>query len=191
MWRYLKTLAILASLAPVVATAQDAPQFPLGELTPEVPQASPMTPPRLGQILLALDPAAKTNGVNLWQLTVSGVTVLVVYDLNADRMRAIAAVRPAEGITAAEMTRMMQANFDSALDARYAIAKDTLWATFIHPLAALQRDQLVVAIGQVVNLHQSYGTLYSSGLLHFNGGDSSALQRKLIDDLLAKAGKEI
>ncbi len=31
----------------------------------------------------------------------------------------------------------MQANFDTALDARYAIAKGALWSTFIHPLSDL------------------------------------------------------
>lgn len=189
--RYIKTLALTVALAPLMATAQDATPFSLGEAAPDTQEAAAMTPQRLGKILLALDPEAKTNGTNMWQLLVAGVTVLVVYDLNADRMRAIAPVRPVAGITPEEMVRMMQANFDSALDARYAIAKDMLWAAFIHPLAALQGEQLVKAIGQVVNLHQSYGTLYSSGLLQFNGGDSSAQQRKLIDDLLAKAGKEI
>lgn len=189
--RHLKTWALIAILAPMMAAAQDTRSFSLGEATPETQETAPMTPQRLGQILLALDPEAKTNGTNLWQFGVAGVTVLVVYDLDADRMRAIAPVRPVEGITPEEMARMMQANFDSALDARYAIAKGMLWAAFIHPLAALQGEQLVMAIGQVVNLHQSYGTLYSSGLLQFNGGDSLVQQRKLIDDLLAKAGKNI
>jgi hypothetical protein len=41
-----------------------------------------------------------------------------------------------------------------------------------------------------VNLAESYGTLYSGGALQFGGGDSGALQRQLIDDLLKK-GQEI
>jgi len=35
----------------------------------------------------------------------------------------------------------MQANFDSALDARYAIAKGKLWSAFIHPLSELNEEQ--------------------------------------------------
>ena len=85
---------------------------------------------------------------------------------------------------------MMQANFDSALDARYAIARGTLWSVFIHPLEALQKNELISGLGQVVNLAQSYGTLYSGGALQYGGGDSGTLQRRLIDELLKK-GEEI
>jgi hypothetical protein len=137
----------------------------------------------------ALDPEAQTNGT-AWQLSVKDVTVLIVTDEAADRMRAITPARRAEEITPAEMTRLMQANFDSALEARYAIAKDILWSAFIHPLRPLEKDQLISGIGQVVNLAQSYGTLYSGGALQYGGGDSGALQRALIDELLKK-GEEI
>ncbi|MEL7259304.1 MAG: hypothetical protein AAFN80_15945, partial [Pseudomonadota bacterium] len=86
--------------------------------------------------------------------------------------------------------RMMQANFDSALDGRYAIANDMVWATYIHPLSALEKDQLISGLGQIINLSKSYGTLYSGGAMQFGGGDSGALQRELIDELLKK-GQEI
>jgi hypothetical protein len=105
-------------------------------------------------------------------------------------MRAITPVRKQEDVPPEELTRLMQANFDSALDARYALAKGVLWSAFIHPLKPLEKDQLISGIGQVVNLAQSYGTLYSGGALLFGGGDSGALQRALIDDLLKK-GEEI
>ncbi|MEM6577256.1 MAG: hypothetical protein AAF678_02075, partial [Pseudomonadota bacterium] len=99
-------------------------------------------------------------------------------------------VRDTDDLSAEELTRMMQANFDTALDARYAIARDTVWATFIHPLRPLEKDQLISGLGQVVNLAQSYGTLYSGGAMSFGGGDSGALQRALIEELLKK-GQEI
>ena len=79
---------------------------------------------------------------------------------------------------------MMQANFDSALDARYAIAQGLLWATYIHPLAPLQKNQLISGVGQVVNLALTYGTAYSSGGLSFNGGDSNGITRELLEELL-------
>ncbi|PKQ11949.1 MAG: hypothetical protein CVT70_11845 [Alphaproteobacteria bacterium HGW-Alphaproteobacteria-1] len=149
----------------------------------------PMTLERLDAILRALDPEVQTNGT-MWQLTVKGVIVLIVTDETADRMRAITAVRKAEDVSPEELTRLMQANFDSALDARYAIANELLWSAFIHPLKPLEKNQLISGIGQVVNLAQSYGTLYSGGALQYGGGDSGALQRALIDDLLKK-GEEI
>jgi hypothetical protein len=105
-------------------------------------------------------------------------------------MRAMTPVAKAEDLTPEDLSRVLQANFDTALDARYAIAKDILWAAFIHPLKPLEKDEFISGLGQVVNLAQSYGTLYSGGALQYGGGDSGALQRALIDDLLKK-GEEL
>jgi len=200
------TLALTLALAlfPAALAAQDdAPQeppaddAPAADGQPETPEAEgpvaaaepAMTLERLDAIIMALDPGAVTNG-RAWQMKVGEVQVIVVTDEASDRMRAITPIREAEGIAPEEMTRMMQANFDSALDARYAIANGALWSAFIHPLGALEKDQFISGVGQVVNLAKSYGTLYSGGALRYGGGDSGDLQRKLIDDLLDK-GKEI
>ena len=81
----------------------------------------------------------------------------------------------------------MQANFDSALDARYSIAKDIIWGAFIHPLQELKDEEFLSGVGQAVNLALTYGEAYSSGGLIFGGGDSQSLrQRELIDRLLEK-----
>jgi len=148
-----------------------------------------MTLERLNQIVTTLDAEAKTDG-RVWQMQINGVPLLLITDPVNDRMRALSPVRGAEGLTPQELTRMMQANFDAALDARYAIANGTLWAAFIHPLSPLEKDQLISGLGQVVNLQQTYGTLYSGGALQYGSGDSQGLQRQLIDDLLKK-GEEI
>ncbi len=81
----------------------------------------------------------------------------------------------------------MQANFDSALDARYAIAKQTLWSVYLHPLSSLRDDEFLTGLGETVNLVSTFGTTYSSGLLNFGGGDSQAIkERQLIQELLDK-----
>ncbi len=148
-----------------------------------------MTLDRLDAIVRALDPEAQSNG-RMWQLTINEVQVLIVTDETADRMRAITPIAKADEVSPEDMQRILQANFDTALDARYAIAKDILWSAYIHPLTPLEKDQLNSGLGQVVNLAQSYGTLYSGGALQYGGGDSGALQRALIDELLKK-GEEI
>ena len=84
----------------------------------------------------------------------------------------------------------MQANFDSALDSRYALANGRLWSIFIHPFAALGNDRLISGIAQTVNVAKTYGTLYSGGALQLGGGDSNDLQRDLIERLL-KRGVDI
>lgn len=147
--------------------------------------AEPMTLARLEAILRAVDPGLESNGA-MFRLKVGEVQAIIVTDARADRMRILVPVRPAEGLGEADLQRMMQANFDSALDARYAIARGTLWSAFIHPLSPLGRDEFLSGLGQTVNLATSYGGLYASGGLIFQGGDSAPLQKALIEDLLKK-----
>lgn len=149
----------------------------------------PMTQARLVDILIAVDPDTQVSG-NQAQLTIRDVPVVIIMDPVADRMRAVVPIRAEAGIDGDELRRLMQANFDTALDARYAIANGRLWSTFIHPLSPLERDQFLSGLGQTVNLALSYGTLYSGGGLSFGGGDSGERQRELIEELLQK-GEEI
>jgi hypothetical protein len=149
----------------------------------------PMTLNRLTEIITALDPEVENRGT-AFRLTISDIPVIIVTDPRADRMRAMIPIRNAEGMTDQEVLRVMQANFDTALDARYAIAQGQLWAVFIHPLSPLEKDQLISGLGQAVNLARTYGTLFTGGAMQFGGGDSTQLHRELIDKLLKK-GEEI
>ncbi len=149
----------------------------------------PMTLERLGEIIQAVDPEAEAAGTS-FQLTVGDVPVVVVTDPRADRMRAMVPIRAAEELDPEELYRMMQANFDTALDARYALAQGRLWSVFIHPLSPLGKDEFLSAVGQVVNLALTYGSSYTSGALSFGGGDSNELHRQLIEELLKK-GEDI
>ncbi len=151
-----------------------------------------MTTKRMGEIIKRLDPKAKAAAnASAWQFHVEEVPVVVVTDAGNNRMRIMIALKQAAKMSAEELLRLSQANFDTALDARYAIAKGLLWATFIHPLSELHDKQFIAGIGQTVNAAKSYGTTYSSGLLSFGGGDSRGIiQRDLIDKLIKK-GQEI
>ena len=144
-----------------------------------------MTLERLGQIVQAVDPEAEVQDT-VMRLTVEDIPIFVVTDPANDRMRAMVPIRSVDEITPEELYRMMQANFDTALDARYAIAQDRLWAVFIHPFQSLEKDQLISGIGQTVNLALTYGNLYTGGALAYRGGDSPAIQRELIEKLLKK-----
>ena len=175
-----RALILLMAIA-LPLSAQEAEEAP--------PPEPPMTLDRLNQIVTAIDPEAQSNG-RVWHFRIAETEILIVTDPVADRMRAIAPVREAAGLSSEDLARMMQANFDAALDARYAIGQGTLWSAFIHPLASLEKNELLSGLGQVVNLKESYGSLYSGGALQYGGGDSEGLQRKLIDDLLKK-GEEI
>jgi hypothetical protein len=120
-----------------------------------------------------------------WQFEIEGFQTIVISDEKADRMRIIVPVVAMEEVDADRLQRIMQANFDSALDARYSIAKGVLWSAYIHPLSLLSEHQFVDALAQTVNLAATYGTTYSSGALVFGGGDSreeqSLYYRKIMD----------
>jgi len=148
--------------------------------------ADKMSNKRLDILIKRIDKNAEGE-LGYWSLKIDNQKILVITDEGADRMRIISPVINSEKLDLKQLTRIMQANFDSALDARYAIAKGVLWSAFIHPLSPLSDEEFIVGLGQVTNLISSFGGSYSSGLLTYRGGDSEGLRkRELIDELLKK-----
>jgi hypothetical protein len=175
------TLVLLLAATPLVA--QQTPD-PVAPPAPEQVEG-PMTLERMAQIVQALDPDVIANGPTL-QFNIDAIPVMIVADAAADRMRAMVPIASAEGLSAQDLMRMMQANFDTALDARYAVANGRLWGVFIHPLAPLEKDQLISALVQTVNVARSYGQTYSGGANIFGGGDSNGIYRELFEELRKK-----
>jgi len=141
---------------------------------------------RLATLIHRIDKKAKGEK-GYWQFQIQKHTVTVLTNEKADRMRIIIPIIESDKLEQQDMLRIMQANFDTALDARYAVAKQILWIAYIHPLATLSDDEFILGLAQTANLVNTFGTSYSSGLLSFNGGDSRAIQEKqLIQELLKK-----
>lgn len=177
-------LAALLSVSPLLALSSAAQDDP-----PELQVEGPMTLERLAAILTALDPETQQSGP-AFQLQIADVPLIVVTDPVADRMRAMVPIRAADGLPAEELMRLMQANFDSALDARYAVAQGRLWGVFIHPLSPLEREQLISGLVQTINVARTYGQTYSGGAEIFGGGDSGGIYQELFEELLEK-GQEL
>lgn len=145
-----------------------------------------MTLDHMGEIVQRIAPDAKRQNGS-WRFNIEGYQVSIFTDVKADRMRIIVPVESVENISSERLYRLMQANFDSALDVRYSIAQKILWSAFIHPLGSLGDEEFISGLGQAINLAETYGTVYSSGALVFGGGDSQDLRRReLIDRLLRK-----
>ena len=121
-----------------------------------------------------------------WDFTLQGYPVTVITDERADRMRIIVPVAKAEDIDSEQMKRLMQANFDSALDARYSIARGVLWSAFIHPLSELSDHEFIDGLAQTVNLAGTFGDSYSSGALIFGGGDSKQEQDRHYREIIER-----
>ena len=104
-----------------------------------------------------------------WEFEFSGVEMACLTDAEHDRMRIIAPITKVAALKAEQRDKMLEANFHSALDARYAISKGVVWAAYIHPLSALQESEVQPAMQQVAGLVQTFGTTYSSSDLVFRG----------------------
>ncbi len=147
-------------------------------------QAGPMTVERLNDLIFLLDENAERTA-NSWVFRINDLPLTVVSDPAADRMRMVIGIAEADSLTPELLERLMQANFDSALDARYSLAQDILWSTYIHPLSSLTTDEFISGLTQTMNLALTYGTSYSSGLFTFGGGDSGdIIQREELNRLL-------
>lgn len=150
-----------------------------------------MTIKRMNEIVLKIDKDANKPQEGAWQFRLANFPIMIVTDTNNNRMRMMVPIVDAKTLTKEDLMRIAQANFDSALDARYAVAQDVLWAVYIHPLRALYDRQFVSALAQTVTTAATYGKSYSSGAFVFGGGDSQGIiQQQLIDQLKDK-GLEI
>jgi len=140
---------------------------------------------RMHDILLRIDPELQGQ-LGSWLLQYETFKVQVITDENADRMRVIVPIMKVTDIEKEELIRLMQANFDSALDSRYSIANGVVWSAFIHPLSILSDEQFVSGFAQTVTAASTFGSTYSSGALIFRGGDSSEQQRQYYESILEK-----
>lgn len=140
----------------------------------------------LREAVRRIDPTAEFSQSGA-TFRVNMVPITLIYDINVDRMRLLAPVRPLDEIEPEIMIRMMQANFESALDARYAVAQGIVWSTFVHPLSSLTPDEFGSGLGQTVNLVTTFGSAYTSGAIIFGGGDGVTQERELIDELQEKS----
>jgi len=141
-----------------------------------------MTPERLELLVKRVDPRAQKMG-NGYVFKVEERPLRIVYDEQADRMRIITPIIPARDLPDGLLNRMLQANFDSVLDSRYAIGGGNVWSVFIHRLSSLTDEDLISGISQTAVAAETFGTTFSSGAVVFGGGDSSEINERLIERL--------
>ena len=106
-----------------------------------------------------------------WHFDYFGRVLIVLTDEAMNRMRIITPVVEVGELDAESVVTCLSANFDRALDARYAISGDYLWSAFIHPLGELENQQVVDALMQVATLAATYGTSFSSSGLTFGANE--------------------
>lgn len=178
-------------------TEQNAAPAAPSDIAPEAPSFDPdapdvTAPPEpsaaaiaslemIDKALKEIDDKIMRDG-NSWQFQIDETQILVVSDPIAERMRIMVPIIQADSLNLEILGRVMQANFDSALDARYAIANGLLWGTYIHPLNGLTEEEFLSGLGQTISIVNTFGTSFSSGTVVFGGGDSQEIVEEQIDE---------
>ncbi|MEO1529101.1 MAG: hypothetical protein AAFX06_27085 [Planctomycetota bacterium] len=123
----------------------------------------------LGRLLKAHAKVLEGSSEGFWHVEFMERNLTIITDESHDRMRIITPVLDADEIEIDLAMMLLKSNFDRALDARYALTDDYLWAAFIHPLSPLTEGFLVSGLRQVATLAENFGTSFSSGELVFGG----------------------
>jgi hypothetical protein len=102
-----------------------------------------------------------------WRGVREEVPVYVFSDDQNDRMRLMAPIGELRELDPQILQVLLQANYDRALDAKYALRGLEVWAVSVHPLATLAPDDFASFLEQVVKLVKNTGTTYASSDLVF------------------------
>lgn len=165
--RHVFALAVFLPLLNAHARGPKRSQEPIAELPQAVEsRKAPMTLDRIDHVIA-------TEGTNVkrengyWEAEIDGVRLAVVTDVNADRMRIITPITDVDRLPEGALHLLLEANYHSALDARYAINAEVVYGAYIHPLSPLDEAELKSALHQVASLYNTFGSTFSSGELIF------------------------
>ncbi|HFA51063.1 MAG TPA: hypothetical protein ENJ95_18785 [Bacteroidetes bacterium] len=131
-----------------------------------------MTVAKMGAIFKKEAAEIEDQG-GVWHMTYRGRLLLVVTDTDANRMRIFTPIMEAKDLLPGQKEKMLSANFDSALDAKYSVYQGFVMSVFTHPLKELYEPQLVDAMKQVAVLAETFGTSYQSTDMVFGGATKS------------------
>lgn len=102
-----------------------------------------------------------------WRGNRGDVPVFVYSDDANDRMRIMAPIGMVVELEPALLHELLKANYDRALDARYAMRGMEIWSVVVHPLATLATDDLPNLLDQCVALVKNTGSTFASSELVF------------------------
>ncbi len=107
----------------------------------------------------------------VWMFHVGAFPIMIQTQATANRMRIVGYIAEQTRISPNQIVEMMEANYHSALDARYAFTDEYVVAAFLHPFKELDGNQFVLGLYQVVSCAETFGSHYSGGTMVF--GDRS------------------
>ena len=114
------------------------------------------------KLILAKEAVIVQEVGNAVEYELNDLKIYLITDENANRMRLMAGVIESVKLSKEDLDILMEANYDRALDAKYAISDNILWAVYVHPLRELNDKQVIDALYQVFALVKNFGTTYAS-----------------------------
>ena len=109
-----------------------------------------------------------------WRGVREEVQIFVLSDDSHDRMRIMAPIGELKSLETSVLKLLLEANYDRALDAKYALRGKEVWSVSVHPLATLAPDDFASFLDQVVRLVKNTGSTYASSDLVFGAGSSGS-----------------
>lgn len=110
----------------------------------------------------------------VWLFMAGDHQVMIQTQESANRIRIVVFIGESRELDRDELESLLEANYHSALDARYAIAEGHLVAAFLHPFEELTAEQFVLGLYQVIGCAETYGGANSGGTLVFGDGIGEA-----------------
>jgi len=122
----------------------------------------------------------------MWGFSAGRHQLMIQTQEEANRMRIVASVVNESDLDRPELCKLMEANYHSALDARYALTDGKLVSLYLHPLEELTATQFTLGLYQTIMCAQSFGTSYSGGTMVFgaSGGRGADSAENSIQDIL-------
>lgn len=125
-----------------------------------------------------------------WQFKINERMFMCITDENHNRMRIMSPIVEQNKLTQEDLIHVLEANYHTALDVKYALSNDLLWSVFIHPFSELSDNQVKDAISQVYFAALTYGTSFSSTNLSFpsskNENENQLIEKEVDKKLLKK-----
>lgn len=103
----------------------------------------------------------------IWQFQGLGFPMFIQTQESADRMRIVVFIAEAQGLGVQDLGRLLEANYHTALDARYALTDGNVVSVFLHSFEELSIVGFVSGLYQVMQCAETCGTTFSGGTMVF------------------------
>lgn len=140
-----------------------------------------MTVDELAELLAQITEEFRQSPTH-WQFIHDGIPMACLTDPGYDRMRFIAPITELVEMDDATKDAVLEANFHTALDARYGSSNGLLFAAFLHPLSSLEETLARSALDQVASLVHTFGSHFTSGEIEFSSGPELEIEDEDDDD---------